>query len=211
MIDYYSARAREYDRVYEKPERQSELDKIKSWIGERFHQQEVLDLACGTGYWSQYLARNAKSLTGADLSLEVLEIASARDYPVHTEFIQSNLFSTPFLPGSFDSVFAGFIISHIERQQLPDFADTLIRLVRPGGRIVLVDNLYVERSSTPISRQDERGNTFQLRTLSSGETHEVLKNFPTISEIQKLFDGRVGWMRWSWMEYYFLVEVGKGR
>jgi hypothetical protein len=44
---------------------------------------------------------------------------------------------------------------------------------------VLLDNLYVPGSSTPISRTDETGDTYQLRALASGETFEVLKNFPT--------------------------------
>jgi hypothetical protein len=39
------------------------------------------------------------------------------------------------------------------------------------------------RSSTPIARTDSGGNTYQLRTLADGSTHEVLKNFPTREEL----------------------------
>ncbi|MBK6981479.1 MAG: hypothetical protein IPH30_08315 [Betaproteobacteria bacterium] len=39
------------------------------------------------------------------------------------------------------------------------------------------------RGSTPVSRRDAEGNTYQVRPLLSGETHEVLKNFPTPSEL----------------------------
>ena len=47
----------------------------------------------------------------------------------------------------------------------------------------MLDNRYVEGSSTPISRRDAEGNTYQVRALLSGETHEVLKNFPSAREL----------------------------
>jgi demethylmenaquinone methyltransferase/2-methoxy-6-polyprenyl-1,4-benzoquinol methylase len=43
----------------------------------------------------------------------------------------------------------------------------------------MLDNRYVEGSSTPISRRDEQGNSYQQRRLDDGSAHEVLKNFPT--------------------------------
>jgi hypothetical protein len=57
--------------------------------------------------------------------------------------------------------------------------DTLHARLQPGARVVLLDNSFVQTSSTPISRRDEAGNTYQLRTLDDGSVHEVLKNFPT--------------------------------
>jgi demethylmenaquinone methyltransferase/2-methoxy-6-polyprenyl-1,4-benzoquinol methylase len=37
----------------------------------------------------------------------------------------------------------------------------------------------VQTSSTPLTRRDGEGNTYQLRALDDGSHHEVLKNFPT--------------------------------
>ena len=51
------------------------------------------------------------------------------------------------------------------------------RLAR-GAQVVLLDNRFVAGSSTPISRRDADGNTYQQRTLDDGSVHEVLKNFP---------------------------------
>ena len=39
-------------------------------------------------------------------------------------------------------------------------------------------------SSTPISRRDAEGNTYQKRKILSGEEYEVLKNFPTADELR---------------------------
>ena len=48
---------------------------------------------------------------------------------------------------------------------------------------MFLDNNYVEGSSTPIARRDSDGNTFQKRTLEDGAEFEVLKNFPTGTEL----------------------------
>jgi hypothetical protein len=41
-----------------------------------------------------------------------------------------------------------------------------------GARVVMLDNRYVSPSSTPLSRQDEHGNTYQQRSLDDGSVHE---------------------------------------
>lgn len=45
-------------------------------------------------------------------------------------------------------------------------------------RVILLDNRYVENSSSPIVERDANGNSYQSRILKNGETHRVLKNFP---------------------------------
>ncbi|MFZ5807532.1 MAG: hypothetical protein ACOY3I_10050 [Verrucomicrobiota bacterium] len=50
-----------------------------------------------------------------------------------------------------------------------------------------MDNQFIEGSSTPISRTDADGNTYQNRTLQNGEQHEILKNFPTEQELVQTF------------------------
>jgi demethylmenaquinone methyltransferase/2-methoxy-6-polyprenyl-1,4-benzoquinol methylase len=56
--------------------------------------------------------------------------------------------------------------------------------LQTGARVMIVDNRYVEASSTPISRVDALGNTFQQRTISNGGTYEVLKNFPSMLDVR---------------------------
>src|SRR5688572_19001903 len=53
---YYSKRAGEYERIYEKPERQSDLAKLKDVVRSFFASHVVLEVACGTGYWTQIIA-----------------------------------------------------------------------------------------------------------------------------------------------------------
>jgi demethylmenaquinone methyltransferase/2-methoxy-6-polyprenyl-1,4-benzoquinol methylase len=80
--------------------------------------------------------------------------------------------------GPFDAVFAGFWWSHVPLGGLTAFLENVRRSVPPESPVAFVDNRYVEGSSTPVARSDAEGNTYQLRRLEDGSTHEVLKNFP---------------------------------
>ncbi len=48
---------------------------------------------------------------------------------------------------------------------------------------MFIDNLYVEGSSTPISRTAPDGDSFQQRRLEDGSVYEVMKNFPSEAEL----------------------------
>ena len=78
MQSYYAARAGEYDRIYEKPERQSDLRQIEQWLPPLLSDARVLEVACGTGYWTQFIARTASAVVAIDSAPETLEIARQR-------------------------------------------------------------------------------------------------------------------------------------
>ena len=75
---YYSARAPEYDRVYTKPERQSDLRAMQQWLPAQLSGRRILEVACGTGYWTQFVAPVARSIVAIDAAPEPLEIARTR-------------------------------------------------------------------------------------------------------------------------------------
>ena len=66
MRSYYAARAPEYDAIYLKPERQADLRAIEHWLPPVFAGANVLEVACGTGYWTQFLAPVAASVLAVD-------------------------------------------------------------------------------------------------------------------------------------------------
>jgi hypothetical protein len=54
------------------------------------------------------------------------------------------------------------------------------RRLEPGARVVVLDNSFVQTSSTAhFAAAMNEGNSYQDRTLDDGSVHEVLKNFPT--------------------------------
>ena len=66
MVDYYRRRAGEYEAFYAKPERQADLLLLKKKIAEILKRARVLEIACGTGYWTTVIASAAESVTATD-------------------------------------------------------------------------------------------------------------------------------------------------
>jgi demethylmenaquinone methyltransferase/2-methoxy-6-polyprenyl-1,4-benzoquinol methylase len=69
-----------------------------------------------------------------------------------------------------------------------------------------MDNVYVEGSSTPISRVDQHGDTYQMRRLDDGSGHEVLKNFPTESALRAAVEGFAAEVRVEFLQYYWILS-----
>jgi hypothetical protein len=67
--------------------------------------------------------------------------------------------------GDFDRVFAGYFLSHVPRDRAAPFIRSVVDRAGSGGRVLLVDNLYVDGSSLPVSRTDSDGNTYQDRLV----------------------------------------------
>ncbi|MEN9417478.1 MAG: hypothetical protein RI988_1098 [Pseudomonadota bacterium] len=182
---YYAARAREYDRVYGKPERQPELRAIEAWLPTVFAGRRVLELACGTGWWTRVLAVAARHVTALDATEETLAIARSRGVAAdRVRFVQGDAYVLPVELGELDACFAGFWWSHVPRARLQSFLEGVHGRLRPGSPVVFLDNRYVEGSSTPIGPADAAGDTWQLRKLADGSEHRVLKNFPGEGELR---------------------------
>jgi demethylmenaquinone methyltransferase/2-methoxy-6-polyprenyl-1,4-benzoquinol methylase len=203
---YYAARAREYERIYDKPERQPDLERLKRAIPRYFAGADVLEIACGTGYWTQFIAPVARKVTAIDINAETLAIA--RSKPIPPERIKFEVRDVYDLPRdeTFTAAFAGFWWSHVPRADLGGFIGSLHRALRPGATVVVLDNRYVEGSSTPVSRVDADGNSYQRRRLDDGSEHEVLKNFPTETELRSALDSFASAIEYTAYDHYWLLK-----
>jgi len=206
---YYSIRAKEYEDIYLKPERQPGLKKIKKSLNEIFAGKDILEIACGTGYWTERISPSANSITAMDINDSVLEIAKSKNYPNNNvEFQKENLFS--YKPKrKFEGLFGGFIWSHIKLQKLDDFIKIVNNLVIPRGIIVFIDNNYVEGSSHLITNKDEFGNAYQTRKLKDGSSHLVLKNFPSREFILGKLKRKGEEMNFVNLKYYWIFSYKK--
>ncbi len=189
MRSYYAARATEYDRIYLKPERQTDLRAIEKCLPRLFSDARLLEIACGTGYWTRFMAPFAAHIVALDLAVETLRIARSRVPAAKVDFVVGDAYDLPLRAGAFDAAFAGFWFSHVPKCRRREFLIGLGARLRPGARVVLLDNRYVEGSSTPISDRDGQGNSYQTRRLADQSTHRILKNFPSEAELQDLLDG----------------------
>jgi len=103
----------------------------------------AIDLGCGSGADSIYLAQRGFAVTGVDFSRVAIEKAetAAADAGVGAdlEFVVADLLSLPSdrLPGPFDLLFDGGTIDDFPPAIRPRIADTVTRLARPGALFVM--------------------------------------------------------------------------
>ncbi len=136
MIEYYSRRAREYERIYHKPERQEDLAKLRDRIGRYFTGADVLEIACGTGYWTEVIAPHARTILATDVSPEVLEIARNKRYRSdRVRFAIANALDPGTITGEFSGGFGGFCGPTSDGSSLPvsSMASTRDSLATPGS------------------------------------------------------------------------------
>jgi len=205
---YYEKRAKEYEQVYQKPERQADLKALHSYLQEQATDKNILEIACGTGYWTKTLATTSHQIQASDYNETVLEIAKAKTYgttPIIFQQIDFWKLPPPDIP--YNLVFGGFIWSHILKDQLPNFIQLLHKQIQQEGTLLFIDNQYVEGSSTPISRTDHNGNTYQTRRLADGSVFEVLKNFPNQKEVEDLLVPMSLTIEWMNLKYYWLLRI----
>ena len=206
MKDYYAARAKEYDKIYAKPERQQDLRAIEQWLPSKFAQCGVLEVAAGTGYWTQFIAPAARRVVALDASDETLSIAKTRPGVAAVDWVVGDAYDMSLGEQKFDAVFAGFWLSHIPLEKLPGYLRYLNGFLKPGARVIFLDNLYVQGNSTPLSERDAAGNTYQTRPLADGSTHKVLKNYPTelgLSDLVSSFSRQFSYTTW---QYYWAFD-----
>jgi len=207
LADYYRRRAATYERIYAKPERQADLRAIEAALPDAFTGRDVLEVACGTGWWTPFGARDAAAWLATDLNPEPIAIARAKAMPASVRFAIADADTLAELgEQTFDGAFSGFWWSHVPLQRLPGWLDTLHARLRPGARVVALDNLYVEGSSTPVTRHDAHGNGYQMRTLDDGSAQEVLKNFPTRDAAVAALGPRAFDVTWTAHAHYWVLS-----
>jgi ubiquinone/menaquinone biosynthesis C-methylase UbiE len=211
LVNYYAQRAAEYERVYQKPERQADLRQLRGLLERTFAGADVFELACGTGYWTEILSRCAASVVATDINDEVLAIARSKPIDLRkTTIRKADAYSLPQFPQRFTGGLAAFWWSHVPKMRLRDLLQSFHRIFSSDARIVFIDNRYVEGSSTLISRADEQGNTYQRRRLDNGTEHEVLKNFPTEFELRAALGNLATDVRVELLQYYWILSYVPG-
>lgn len=188
QLDYYRARAKEYD---------ASLESIMS-VADSFEQEgqrewvaiieavrglgpcgQVLELAAGTGIWSQELVALTADLTVLDGSPEMVELNRAKVNDPRVRYECIDLFS--WEPDrQYDLVFFAFWLSHVPPELVGAFLDRVRRAIRPGGRIFIVDE---PAGGNQLSGPSEAG-IYQQRTVEDGREFRIVKVYYDPAEIQ---------------------------
>jgi ubiquinone/menaquinone biosynthesis C-methylase UbiE len=177
---------------------------LKRFLTEKFLGRTVLELACGTGYWTQYLAACATSMSAIDATPQTLEFAKLRPHCEAVNFQVANAYALPESLGRFSGAFAGLWLSHVPIERRQEFFESLHARLQPGALVVFIDNSKVQCLDYPIAETDAVGNTYQNRELRDGSVHRVLKNFPSRPELEAMIDGLGGRTFYHDLENFWL-------
>lgn len=131
---------------------------------------DVLELACGSGPWTERLVRTAESVTAVDAAPEMLARAKARVGESSVRFIEADLFT--WQPDrEYDVVYFGFWISHVPEELFESFWALVADCLRPDGRVFFFDDNHrpeaelVEGPRSPVVE----------RRLNDGTPFRILK------------------------------------
>lgn len=206
MQAYYAARAPYYDAVYDKPERAADIAFLRAYLPEQCRGRTLLELACGTGFWTPVLASAARRLVATDATAEPLALARQRPGVQGTTFLQADAYALPAHLGTFDAAFAGLWFSHVPVQARTAFLASLHARLEPGARVIWIDNHERQCEDFPIEETDAEGNTWQHRPLRDGSRHRVLKNFPTQDELEALVADRACRLHYRRLDNFWLFQ-----
>lgn len=189
LIDYYSARAGIYDEIYRREDiqRQKEIEALKETIYRSFAGKHLLEVACGTGYWTAEAAKVSKTVSAIDGSEAMLEKARERlGKNDRVKFKLADAYCLKDVSGEFDAGMAFCWFSHVPRRKHREFLGQLHSRLKPGSTVLFVDNSYVKGLGGGLLPKDANGDSWKLRTLGSSEV-PILKNYFSVEELLKIF------------------------
>ncbi len=198
QLAYYRARASEYDDWFYRRGRYdwgaelnarwfTEADIVRKTLHGLGPVNTALELACGTGIWTEELVQVSRKVTALDGSPEVLELNRLRlDGAPHITHFQADLFA--WEPDrEFDLVVFCFWLSHVPDEHLDAFLDKVRRAMRPGGRFFLVDS---RNESTSMAKNHDRPTVetgVRVRKLNDGREFRVVKIFHEPAKLAERF------------------------
>lgn len=210
--EYYNRRAPEFDQMYgrEIPELRAAYDQIARELSTVFAGRRVLEVACGTGHWTQFAARTAEHITATDVAPNMLSLARAKGMPPsRIEFRQHNAYDLDSIPGEFDAGLANFWISHVPKSRLNDFLTGFHARIGSGAVVFMADNVFVPELGGDFEPGKAGADSHRVRTLSDGSTWRVVKNYYDIQQLLDMFepvgrDLRIQIGRALWWLHYFV-------
>lgn len=203
QIRYYRVRAPEYDAwserrgAYDRGSRnlgwRAEKQRLVAALGDFEPTGDVLEIAGGTGQWTEQLVRHAGSLTVVDAAPEAVAENRRRlgadagrvDYHV-TDFFDWDP------PKRYDVVFFSYWLSHVPPARFEAFWERVAACLEPGGRIFVIDNVATSHASRldPEIRGDD--DTTVLRPAPDGNLYRVWKVLWHPLELEAALDP-LGW------------------
>ena len=91
---------------------------------------KVLEIGCGTGYFTKEIVKTGALVTAIDISPELLEIAKQDIKDTNVSFVLDNAYDLSFDADSFDSIVGSSVLHHLEIEKA---VSEMFRVLKPGG------------------------------------------------------------------------------
>jgi demethylmenaquinone methyltransferase/2-methoxy-6-polyprenyl-1,4-benzoquinol methylase len=172
QVAYYRQRASEYD-VTAYADVAAARARIARLVAEMQPTGTVLEFACGTGLWTEALARGADTVIAIDAAAEAVAIARDRVRSDNVTFEVADVFSWAS-EERFDVIFFSAWLSHVPASRFEQFWQLLRRLLASGGRVLFIDeHVDVRDKEAYVPGRDE----VVERRLRDGRQFRIVKNF----------------------------------
>jgi ubiquinone/menaquinone biosynthesis C-methylase UbiE len=193
LVEYYRRRAGEYEEIYgwRDPDRHREQTMLATAIRNSLRGRNVLEVACGTGWWTRILSKSAKSIVATDLGEKVMEIAKKKEFGCPVTFRKEDAYNLSFQDGSFDGGLAFSWFSHIPQNLIDPFLREFHRVLGEGSRVFIADNIYVQGIGGELERRKGDPNTYKIRSLKDGGVFTIVKNYFSKEDLVEIFKRHV--------------------
>jgi 2-polyprenyl-3-methyl-5-hydroxy-6-metoxy-1,4-benzoquinol methylase/ribosomal protein S18 acetylase RimI-like enzyme len=202
QIAYYQARASEYDEWFLRRGRYDrgselnrqwsrEVEQVRDLLDRFGPEGRVLELACGTGLWTQQLAKRALTITAVDAVAEVIELNRQRVRSPNVKYIQADIFN--WQPEAlYDVVFFAFWLSHVPAHRFDAFWRTVRGALKSTGRVFFVDSRYEPTSTAGNHQLGDKNAGIVSRKLNDGREYRIVKIFHDRQQLEETLR-RSGW------------------
>ncbi|MER7283622.1 class I SAM-dependent methyltransferase [Dactylosporangium sp. NPDC000244] len=170
QVGYYRSRAGEYDATAYGDVAAARV-RIARLVRAMAPHGRVLELACGTGMWTEALAREAGSVHAVDAAPEAIAIARERVREGEVAFEVADVFGFRAGP-AYDVVFFSAWLSHVPQERFEEFWRLVRDSLAPGGRVLFVDEHVDEQPKEAFV-----GDEVVERRLTDGRTFRIVKRF----------------------------------
>lgn len=205
QVAYYRRRAGEYDEWWFRTGRydRGEVlnaawtsdaaiveDALCRWLEAR-RPLRALELACGTGLFTRWLAPRVGELVALDASPEVVAINRERVATANVRYEIADLFA--WQPDArYDLVFMSFWLSHVPADRFARFWESVRAALAPGGAAYVIDSGWDTTSMAKNHARPQREAGIAQRQLNDGSEFRIVKIYYELGDLAQRLDA-LGW------------------
>lgn len=205
---YYKHRALEYDDIYKLRHRQADLARLRRWVTRHVNGKTVLEIAAGTGYWTQVCSRSARLVVATDYNANTLAVAAGRRLGSKVSFVTADAFRLPAFETQFEVGIAMLWWSHLKKREQGKFIAQFLSRLAPGAKLLLVDEAYRrDAAKNLMSRHDRSGDRYEIRVGEDDVLYEIVKNYPDDDDLRRSLSDYCDRVRITQLGHFWSVSA----